>query len=484
VAKAYRFGRCELRPSARALLVSGRLHRLPARAFDVLVALVERRGRVVPKSELLEIVWPGKDVCDSNVEVQVFAIRAAIGRQAIVTVPGRGYRFDAAVDPFGDRSSAPVESAGRHSGPRAEEVARKFRETPDRGLSCPEAAEHDRLTAIFERAAQDGRAEEAAWAGEALARIDTTRNVYTTMARRQQLAFELLPLARTRETRARLWTCAAFSRHTASAVPKLEAGKAEVAAWRRVGDQSYLYEALARHAAACGSAGRFREARKAIAEARALEPGDWPAHRRVLLAFADATVAAFGDNPARFLVLVAAEERLARQAGSARFVGNTRLYYAEALLNLGRTREALAVGDETLRLLAGWEHCLGYSVATALRCHALLAMSLDAEAAASAGSVLPHAAANGVAGWFYDVLAVAAARGGRHRQSAILLGYADAWYAAMREIRRMQDRRCAIEAHARNIDAFGGRYATWLRNARAALREARARTVPTLEEIT
>lgn len=55
-----RFGRFELRPSNRQLLVDGPPAVLGARAFDVLVALVERPDRLVPKAELLELAWPGR----------------------------------------------------------------------------------------------------------------------------------------------------------------------------------------------------------------------------------------------------------------------------------------------------------------------------------------------------------------------------------------------------------------------------------------
>lgn len=67
--------------------------RLGGRAFDVLVALVERRDRVVEFDELLDIVWPGLAVEENNLSVQVSAIRKLIGSRAITTVRGKGYRF-------------------------------------------------------------------------------------------------------------------------------------------------------------------------------------------------------------------------------------------------------------------------------------------------------------------------------------------------------------------------------------------------------
>lgn len=93
-----RFGRFEVRPNERRLLADGRQVPLGARAFDVLVALIERRGRVVSRSELLDLVWPGLVVEENNLTVQVSNLRKVLGTQVITSIPGRGYRFVAALD--------------------------------------------------------------------------------------------------------------------------------------------------------------------------------------------------------------------------------------------------------------------------------------------------------------------------------------------------------------------------------------------------
>ena len=90
---AYQFGRVEVRPATRQLLVDGQTAALGARAFDLLLALIERRDRLVTKSELLELVWPGLIVEENNLQVQVSALRKLLGQDAIATVAGRGYRF-------------------------------------------------------------------------------------------------------------------------------------------------------------------------------------------------------------------------------------------------------------------------------------------------------------------------------------------------------------------------------------------------------
>ena len=115
---SHRFGRFEVRHAERQLLVDGKPAALGARAFDVLEALIERRDRVVAKTELLELVWPGLVVEENNLQVQVSSLRKLLGPQAITTVPGRGYRFVAplhngaaggsASEPAGLRSGAPA----------------------------------------------------------------------------------------------------------------------------------------------------------------------------------------------------------------------------------------------------------------------------------------------------------------------------------------------------------------------------------------
>lgn len=90
-----RFRGWELRPIERVLLVRGEPVPVGGRAFDVLLALVERRGRVVTKDELLDTAWPGLVVEENNVSVQIAALRKLLGAQAIATAAGVGYRLTA-----------------------------------------------------------------------------------------------------------------------------------------------------------------------------------------------------------------------------------------------------------------------------------------------------------------------------------------------------------------------------------------------------
>ncbi len=87
------FGRIVVEPARRRLLIDGEPTKIGARAFDLLMALVERRERVVSKEELLDLVWPNVTVEEGNLQVQIATLRRLLGAGAIATIPGRGYQF-------------------------------------------------------------------------------------------------------------------------------------------------------------------------------------------------------------------------------------------------------------------------------------------------------------------------------------------------------------------------------------------------------
>jgi predicted ATPase/DNA-binding winged helix-turn-helix (wHTH) protein len=105
----YRSGAIEIDAMQRSVLVDGTPAKIGARAFDVLLALVERRERVVPKRELMDLVWPKLVVEEGNLLVHMVALRKLLGQRAIATIPGRGYRFAMPVDAvIDDRSAEPT----------------------------------------------------------------------------------------------------------------------------------------------------------------------------------------------------------------------------------------------------------------------------------------------------------------------------------------------------------------------------------------
>ena len=91
----YHFGgfRCSI--GSRTLELDGQAVELGSRAFDLLVVLLQARGRVVSKNEITNAVWPSTTVDESNLRFQMACLRKALGsfRDAIKTVQGRGYLF-------------------------------------------------------------------------------------------------------------------------------------------------------------------------------------------------------------------------------------------------------------------------------------------------------------------------------------------------------------------------------------------------------
>src|SRR5690242_10666003 len=122
--QAISFGPYRLLPTQRLLLEGGKPVRLGSRAFDILAALVERAGEVVGKEELIARAWPQTFVEDSNLKIQVSALRRALsdgqaGNRYVVTVPGRGYNFVAPIGPEKRPQAPPPPTAGLHNLPLA-----------------------------------------------------------------------------------------------------------------------------------------------------------------------------------------------------------------------------------------------------------------------------------------------------------------------------------------------------------------------------
>jgi predicted ATPase/DNA-binding winged helix-turn-helix (wHTH) protein len=98
-----RFGPFVISHDAERLYRDGRQVRLGDRPRRLLRLLVERAGDVVTKRELFERVWGDAQVAESNLTVQITALRQALGEAGtdpryIVNVPGRGYRFAATAE--------------------------------------------------------------------------------------------------------------------------------------------------------------------------------------------------------------------------------------------------------------------------------------------------------------------------------------------------------------------------------------------------
>lgn len=83
----------QINDATRSVTLDGQPVTLGARAFDVLTYLANHPDRVITKEELLDHVWAGVLVEESNLTVQIAGLRKALGKDAIKTVPGVGYKF-------------------------------------------------------------------------------------------------------------------------------------------------------------------------------------------------------------------------------------------------------------------------------------------------------------------------------------------------------------------------------------------------------
>ncbi|MDF2235295.1 winged helix-turn-helix domain-containing protein [Albimonas sp. CAU 1670] len=71
--------------------------------FNILLHLIERRDRIVPRDELVEAIWDGRAVAETTISSRLFALRKALGdsgaeQSYVRTIPRRGFRFVAEVE--------------------------------------------------------------------------------------------------------------------------------------------------------------------------------------------------------------------------------------------------------------------------------------------------------------------------------------------------------------------------------------------------
>ena len=105
--RTFLFGPFRLIPARQLLLRDGAPIRLGSRALTILAALVERRGELVTKDELVAIAWPRLFVHESNLKVNMANLRRSLGDTQkepiyVATVYGRGYQFVASPMPRTD----------------------------------------------------------------------------------------------------------------------------------------------------------------------------------------------------------------------------------------------------------------------------------------------------------------------------------------------------------------------------------------------
>src|SRR5258706_6884266 len=154
----YEFGPFQIDKVNHVLMRDGETLPLKPKVFDTLLLLVENRGRVLDKDELLSRLWPDTVVEESNLSQNVYLLRKVLGEEPrgesyIETMPKRGYRFVASVNE--------VEEAGAESLPKKpSQPSSVVEETDEHGFARKDAAEAEQ--AIRKKALAASRSEEQA----------------------------------------------------------------------------------------------------------------------------------------------------------------------------------------------------------------------------------------------------------------------------------------------------------------------------------
>ena len=143
----YEFGPFRLEPVERRLTRSGTPVALTPKCFDLLVVLVENRGHLLSKGELLERVWPDQFVEESNLSFNISELRKVLGDgrngvRYIETVRKKGFRFVVAeveehhsLDPTSTLDDHPMAAAGER-----DETAQSVLDVGEAAWSTPAVA--------------------------------------------------------------------------------------------------------------------------------------------------------------------------------------------------------------------------------------------------------------------------------------------------------------------------------------------------------
>jgi predicted ATPase/DNA-binding winged helix-turn-helix (wHTH) protein len=119
-----RFGPFELNVAERSLKKANQVLPLGGRAYDILIALLEKAGEVVAKAELIAKAWPDVTVEEGSLRVHLSALRKALGdgqfgNKYIASTQGHGYSFIAPVTRLPADHSSGNASAGTSNLPPA-----------------------------------------------------------------------------------------------------------------------------------------------------------------------------------------------------------------------------------------------------------------------------------------------------------------------------------------------------------------------------
>src|SRR6185369_8086695 len=143
VKQLYEFGPFCLDPAEHTLLRDGQPIPLRPKVYVLLVVLVENRGRLVDKEQLMTSLWAEQFVEEGNINKNISMLRQALGEsdggtKFIETVPKRGYRFVAEVREVNDNRQAELLT---QAAARPTHEHQRPRETHEQSLPLPQPAQ-------------------------------------------------------------------------------------------------------------------------------------------------------------------------------------------------------------------------------------------------------------------------------------------------------------------------------------------------------
>jgi two-component SAPR family response regulator len=114
----YEFGPFCLDPAERLLTRHGHTVHLPPKAFDTLVVLIENRGKLMEKDELLRRIWPDAVVEEGNLSVTIFSLRKWATVLTVISSSPRFRSADIVLSPTFAGGTEGCLQADRHGGTR------------------------------------------------------------------------------------------------------------------------------------------------------------------------------------------------------------------------------------------------------------------------------------------------------------------------------------------------------------------------------
>ena len=115
----YRLGTIEVDPANFVLTDSGKIVSVEPLVFDLIVCLIENRGRLLTRQELIDKIWGGRIVSDTSLSNHIKSARKALGddghtQRFIKTIHGRGYRFVGEIEEVASQGGTEKTAATSH----------------------------------------------------------------------------------------------------------------------------------------------------------------------------------------------------------------------------------------------------------------------------------------------------------------------------------------------------------------------------------